>query len=252
MTPEHINIIINAAKKFEFREPEAEEDPMKYVLDLYRHVTKRDLAAAHEIRVGRLQLDWTPEDIEMFKTFILKMKTPSDQLKSGITSFMGFDAAEHYEANDNGLMLLAKNEMDKFVEFRKEKPHAVPPVVIHILQTDGSIFSGFTSPEDRVAVVKYLAQVRPVIGYVVLIDTFRHTVDTENNTTTKLDVLIGHVGSRTLRRTLHRAYTIEADRVVFDNKDLSLEIDWHQSKERMEEDLYASIFALPLTTEKIS
>jgi hypothetical protein len=58
-----MTLIADALARYPFRRQGPLESNTDYVRALIAHVESRDFAAAHELRVGRRQADWTTEDV---------------------------------------------------------------------------------------------------------------------------------------------------------------------------------------------
>ncbi len=252
MTEEHLLMIVDAVAKYEFRLPTREEDKLEYIKELIRHVDKRDWSAAHELRVGRRQVDWTPEDVKLFhEQFGHGHRGVRDTFKSNPTSFVYVEHKKSYETSDAGLMELANKELDIYASMRVDKPTKQLPAVCCVLDTTGSVRSTISDPEDRIAIVKTLDKIQPIFGFVVIIDAYRHAVDIVVGKATKVDSIVCHIGSRTLRRILSRDYKIENDVVIFTGE-TEENPSFDNPKMKMTQDPYAQIFAMPLTSDKVS
>ena len=60
------DLIVSALVKYPFRPALAGESPEAFREALIAFVEIRDFGLAHEIRLGRVQADWTPADVDAF------------------------------------------------------------------------------------------------------------------------------------------------------------------------------------------
>lgn len=61
-------LIITAAERYQFRLPLRRETAAAYRVALLDHVERRDVAAAHELRIGKPQAEWAPDDVQDYRT----------------------------------------------------------------------------------------------------------------------------------------------------------------------------------------
>jgi hypothetical protein len=72
-----LRLIAQYAKAYDFRSRGPFEGQRQYLEALIVHVENRDMAAAHELRVGRPQKDWTPDDVASFRDRMLRTHRPA-------------------------------------------------------------------------------------------------------------------------------------------------------------------------------
>ena len=221
-------IIARARATYPFRGRGPFESEAQYREALIAHVETRDFALAHELRVGRAQVEWSPADVQAFRDHIEGLPGPRTEAaqaprhimsaKVGLLSpALMADRAAATAALDG----IATKGLDALVARRRQQPLWQIPVFITVLLESGDILVTSTGRGDRVAVIKALAQSMPVFGFTCGTDVFVHGIalDAAGGATgaTKRDALIMHVGTRDLRIVKVRPYAIRQGRVYFDD-----------------------------------
>jgi len=234
-----------AARKYAFRDPTVTEDAPTYVTALIAHVQKHDYAAAHELRVGRTQAEWTTDDVAGFDRFLRRQRvTDPEAFSPGLHAFAIAESGP-YPVTEAELLDVATRGLAALVEMRTQTPTRSLPIFANVLLTDGRLLSTTVGTDDRIAVLKLLAQRYPVFGYVLAFDAFIHGVNTKDSTATKRDAITVHVGTRELRRVKVRSYALDGGAVVWDPP--KPDLDFRDASVRAE-DPYAGIFAVPLSS----
>lgn len=243
MTITRADLIARARAVYPFRSPGLTETSAHYLDALIHHVADRDLAMAHELRVGRLQAEWTPEDVAAFKRFIGPPHDPREDIRDDFVLIADF---AHCEPTEAALLTAAARALAICVDRRKAKPLETMPILCNVVLTDGRLMLTSPTRGDRVAVLKQMARNLPVFGFFVLADVFIHGIDFDPERlpaqvptrATKKDALIAHVGTRDLRRMMTRTYRVVDGRAVFDEPWPDVDKRGHETMH----DPYASIF----------
>jgi len=201
---------------YKFRTRRPHEPEAEYLGDLVQHVEQRDFAAAHELRVGRRQADWTKADVQAFHEHLNRRgwHGPSEDLPPGVTVRPALEIGIA-EVSEAGLLAYATEMLDALVDLRKRRPTGELWIAASVVLTDGRALATFVSRGDRVAVIKALARTQPVFGFVVACDVFIHGIDTRRGEATKQDAIIAHVGTREIRLIKVRPYALEHGQAVF-------------------------------------
>lgn len=235
------------AKRFEFRARGPHEKPDAYRRKLIAHVSDRDLAAGHELRVDRLQADWTREDVESFtQRHTTDLRMPREDVRGDVILIP--DDGTRTEPTDAALLAICDRNLSAMLAMRAADPRRDIRILASVLLMNGQTISAVVADRsDRVAVIKQMARHLPVFGYVLVADCFIHSVDTSRGVATKTDAFIAHVGTRELRLTRVRPYHVDASgTVVVDppREDITPASDW-----KVAHDPYAAIFvSVPAST----
>ncbi len=231
----HAAMIMAAAIKYNFRQP---TDPTPagvaaYVRDLIAHVNSRDWAAAHELRIGKPQAEWTPDDANGFAR-LLKGKTRTDhELDPGVHRFQGFDFGDGFPVTEACLRELANDSLTDLMDMRRKDATKELPILAVVLLTTGGARLLLPGSNDRIGLLKHLARTEPVFGFALTFDSWMHELtvaDTEKDLSptswqtdqrrigkaTKRDALVQHIITRDLRLIRRRTYGFEGTRAVFD------------------------------------
>jgi hypothetical protein len=187
-----------AAAKHDFR-PLGAEDPAQYREALIRHVRSRDFAAAHELRVGRAQADWTVEDVAAFRAFCEALPGPRTEPLDAAAIPMMETGQFSGPLSDEMMFAIADRMLKWFQKTRRADPQKEFRPMIDLLLMDGRTLATEVNRGERVAVLKTLAQHLPVYGFVLGFDGWAHMIETNNSKAEKLDAIIIHIGTRDLR-----------------------------------------------------
>lgn len=202
------DLIATAAARYQFRRRLRTETAAAYRHALIDHVESRDFAAAFELRIGKPQAEWAPDDVHDFKTRIFKIPRVRQEFAPGQTP-IGLPVvcvAGDGTASDELLFKLADNGLAAVIDRRIAEPAWEVPVLISALLTDGTLMATSSARGNRVAVLKYLARNTPLFGYFIAADMFLHQI-TVGKSATKAEGIIMHVGTR--ERRLVRIATYE-------------------------------------------
>jgi len=242
MTPE--DWLVQAAQEYEFRPRRRHEARQEYFAALVQHVESRDYAAAHELRIGRRQADWTPEDVDAFQRRLQRPHNgPRQAFARGVAPNlrMGMVFQSRYAATDEGLLELIDASLSAQFETRVHDPKGSLPIFASVMSFNGELLTTTVDRGDRVAVLKYLAQRLPVFAFLLVFDAFIHAIDTESRKASKRDAIIAQAGTRTRRITRVKPYEIVDGAVRAlpppPDHDTAAPNGWHVT-----EDPYASIF----------
>jgi hypothetical protein len=227
-----------ALTKYPFRERRALESLDAYLAAVVDHLRKHDWALSEEIRIGKRQADWNKADVTAFERRILsRPRSTSQDAIQGTITIMETVAA--LPATEAALLEVAAMSLDGLAGRRRNAPAAPLPIVAHVLMMTGTLLTAFPSTDQRIALLKMLAQQAPVFGFVLTFDAFIHAITSEKSAT-KVDCLLQHIGTRDLRLVRRRPYRLIGSRVVFDDPPPE-DIDSRATDWRME-DPYADIF----------
>lgn len=208
-------MVIAAAARHNFRPRRTHEPAETYRLAVIDHVESFDFAAAHELRVGRPQAEWTADDVDAFSKWMLGHRgLPRRELRPG-TAVVGLEYGP-FPVNVEQLFELATFAVDAIVAMRQEKPEASVPIVASVFLLDGRVMSGFVQRADRYAYLKSLTRNEPTFGFFLVADVFVHGVDLVTHRATKRDEIICHIGTREKRWMRRRPYTVVDGRVTFE------------------------------------
>jgi len=232
-------MVYDYAARYGFRPRRAHESPEAYRDALIAFVDERDLSAAHELRVGRRQAEWTPADVAAFQATAMAPGRRQPR-QVGIRGEVLFGDHEQIEPTEAAALALFDRGLGRVREMREDKPEApLPLFAVVVLFTGEAISCVFTDRGDRVAVIKALARNLPVFAFCVIGDAFIHAIR-ESDTATKTDALIAQIGTREWRIVRARPYHVEAGRAVFDPP--PADIDSRTTTGRIDGDVYAEIF----------
>jgi hypothetical protein len=232
-------MIDEVATRYDFRRRRWNESLPAYRHALIEHVEARDFAAAHELRIGRAQADWTPEDVAAFHARITSLpgaRREFDPDRPFALRVM-MDPGP-YATTDESLLALARRVVDLHCDKRVAQPREELPIVAGVLMQSGEVAYTFVDRGERIAVLRALARTQPVYGFLLAFDAFVHMIDTATKRATKRDAILCQVGTREMRRTLQRIYRVEDDRAIFDPTSPDIE----GSDLRNGVDPYADIF----------
>ena len=217
----HAEMLAAAVVRFEFREPTAGESLDGYIGRLITHVAERDLAAAHELRVGKPQAEWDNEDVTAFHKRMTRPRRAGFDDPAVPFACLGFDHGERLPVTDESLLLLADKALAFAVDFRTKDATKDLYILATVLLTTGDVFTATPDRDDRFRVIRHLAQTKPVYGYVVMSDAYIHSILHEPGkpqTATKQDALMVHVGSRSMRQVIVQPYRISGSQAVFEER----------------------------------
>ena len=204
-----------AIVQYKFRARRPHEPEADYLGDLLHHVESRDFAAAHELRVGRRQADWTPADVQAFHDHMSRRQHgPLEDLPPGTFVAAALELGP-VEVSPAGLLEYATEWLDTVVGMRTRRPTGELLIVASVVLLNGRALATQVGRAERVAVVKALARSQPVFGFVVVCDVFIHGIDTVHGQASKQDAILCHVGTREMRIMKIRPYALEHGKAVF-------------------------------------
>jgi len=228
-TRRHAAMFQAAAEKYGFPQPTVDElaDEARgaaYFRALVAHVHKHDWSAAHELRVGRPQAEWTPADVESFDRFLLGKTRPAHELDPGVHVFQGVDLGDQFPVTEACLRELAHDSLEHLMDMRRRGPEKPLPILAVVLLTTGQAKLVMPPSDDRIAMLKTLARTQPVFGFALTFDCWKHHVERATADAPpkagKVDAIVQHVMTRELRVVRQRTYRLEGarrKRVVFDD-----------------------------------
>jgi hypothetical protein len=209
-------------KQYGFRRRLDRESEADWLAAFIAHVRNRDMSAAYELQLNRPQADWTPADVDAFRTDMMSgWHGPREDLAPGFQAFPMLRDPGPFPTTDDGLRALAAKGREALCQMRREAPTKELAIMASVLLLTGDVLTTIVSRADRLAVLKMLARTQPVYGYLLAFDAFVHgiTEDAAGKRATKTDAILVQAGSRTARFTLVRPYRLETHgvgvRVVF-------------------------------------
>jgi hypothetical protein len=243
-----VQLIVKALADYPFREAAPGESGADYLRALAAHVEQHDFAMAHELRLGRAQADWTPDEINAFRDRMLALP----RMRRGVVTkqlMLGTESG-HFDTTDAAMRVILTEFMTMFREWRIERPNRDLAPHIAALMMNGQLFSAPIHRRDRYGSLKMLTQNAPCYGWVIVMDAFLHEI-TESQKAIKHDVILAHVGTRTMRIVARQNYRYDQGRPVFE-PDI-VEWDLRDQKDGMTfEDPYADLLVSIPETGSVS
>jgi len=193
-------LIAQALRRYPFRGINPDETIDAYVNAVIDHVDRHDLACGFEIRLGREQAAWTPDDVQRFQAWMLTTARPSPTAAPpGVPFDVGaLQSGGRWPVTDAAMSTLLDELMTTLLELRSATPQGRIPAIIAVLLLDGEMVFMSVSLRDRIAVLKHLAQRGPVYGYAFAGDAFVHEIR-ERQQAARTACILGHLGTRTTR-----------------------------------------------------
>lgn len=217
MTDETLEMIIaRVARTYGFRARGPFEGKEQYREALIDHAQRRDYAAAHEVRVGRAQAAWRPEDVQAFEEIMLA-RTRSEHPARLPDSLVIMEAGRLEPVTDDALIAHAADPLRFLMQRRRADIALDIHPMLTIVLLDGRILVTAVSRGDRISTMKAFARDMPVFGFILTFDAFMHGIDRTKGTTTKRDCLMQHIVTRTCRRVQSRPYVMQNNRAYFDS-----------------------------------
>lgn len=208
-TAAHALLVAAAIRKHEFRDAQAGETVDQYLAALIDHVETRDFAEAHELRLGKPQAEWTPEEGHAFRERLMAKPFTSDEFRGDHPrAFLVATNADRYPPTDAEVRRQAREGVASLMRMRREQPTKSLAIFASVLLLDGTLHTASVGRGDRIALIKALAREMPVYGFYLVGDMFLHGMNTETGQTTKTDAIVGQVGTRTMRLLLTQRYRI--------------------------------------------
>jgi hypothetical protein len=234
-----IELIARALVTYQFRMPSPEESPAAFLDALIAHVHRHNYAAAHELRVGRRQADWTPDDVRLFSETVLERRNrPTMEFERGLHAFPIVDDPGPYPVTDAHVRALATRGLETLGEWRQRDPAKHLPIFATALLMTGHTLTTTTGSDNRVAVLKMFARTQPVFGYTLAFDGYVHGIADGKAITS--DAIFVHAGTRDGLRLclIHKYRRARKGRIVFEEV---REVDLRATTDHIE-DPYAEIF----------
>ena len=233
-------LVVQAAAKWKFRPQAAFESDDAYRAALSAFLESRDWAAAHEVRLDRIQAEWTgPETDDFYNRIVTRKAPPSMEFAEGLHAFAIAELPSVGSPTWDGLLALAEAGLTAVRDRRQKNPTAEIPVFLSVVLDDGRSMHTATDPGRRLAFIKAMIRKYAVFGYVVIIDAFIHAINTDTGTATKRDAFLVHIGTRTERQMWHLPYRVEDRRVIFEPR---VEFDRSFMRDTATLDPYAELF----------
>lgn len=206
-------LIEHALTLYPFRDIRSDEQRPTYLRALVEHVQDHDWGLAFEILFGKRQVDWTPDETRRFVEHMTNRPMPTNKAPATLDELdiTPPESGGIWPVTDEAMDEMLTEMMTALLDWRRDQPTKSLPVMIAVLMMTGEMTFAQVGRGDRVRALKYLAQHAPVYGYVIAFDAFMHTIDGSSRAT-KTDCILGHVGTRTLRRTRRMPYRYMDDR----------------------------------------
>jgi hypothetical protein len=205
-------IMRRVARQYKFRARGRQETTDRYREALIAHAQQRDFAAAHEVRVGRAQAAWTPEDVQAFRQRMEAMPGPRLDHPPPLVETMSAGRVEvgDQAGVDAAVLELGRRGLASFIETRRKHPERELMLLLTMVLANGEVHIAPVRRGDRVAILKAFAQRFTLIGFTVAADVFIHGITIAEGTggTTKQDAIMIHVGTHTSRWMLVQPYTV--------------------------------------------
>jgi len=205
-------LTIAIATTYGFRPQRRDELDAEYQAAVAAYVEERDWSAAHEVRLQKPQAEWSAADREGFVDRLKRQPMPSMEFGRGVHAFPMIATPFRGEATWQLLVELAARGLEAVTERRTREPAWSCPVLISALTLDHRLLTTGTSPPQRLALLKSLIRREPIFGYVVVVDTFLHSVSPGG--ALKQDAFVVHLGSRVGSREMWVARYAVADGIV--------------------------------------
>jgi len=242
-------LIAGALVRYPFRPPREGESLEAYRAALVEFLESRDFALGHEIRVGRAQADWTPEDVKAFRENIEREHYRGPGRDVEALEMLGTESGE-WEPTDASMWVIFNELLSMMRDWKIEDPGRVLFPHIAALMTNGQLFSAPVERRDRKGALRMLTKHGPCYGWVVVADAFMHLI-TEDKTATKQDVILGHMGTRTTRVIKNLLYRYVDGRPVFDPTPQEWDLRNMPPGEQIE-DPYADLLVSVPRSERVS
>jgi hypothetical protein len=234
-----------AVRRFRFRRARPDEPPEAYRAAVIDFVMSRDFGAAHELRLDKPQAEWTPEDAQGFVEHLRGMPHPRlGPLPPG-SAIPVLRTPGPFAVTDDTLRELARCALEGGVDTRTKDPTLEMQILASVLLMDGSVLTTITRRGNRVEILKTLAQQAPTYGFLIAFDAYVHAVALDPAgkalRAEKLDCLLVHYATRTMRETLKQVYRVIDGAAIFDPEVETVAGD------KFTEDPYAEVFvSVPL------
>jgi hypothetical protein len=204
------DLVAAALRQYEFRGPRPDEQPTQYLAALIDHVETRDYAAAHELRVGKPQAEWSPAEVEDFRARMLASPGPlrqfDDERGPAVHAYVMATFTGRFPVSDAEVRKHATLGVESMLAMRRERPTHNLAIFANVLLLTGEIKTLTVGRRDRIALLKQLARDLPVYGFWLVADMFIHAIG--DGRANKRDAIIAQVGTRTMRLMLVRPYAV--------------------------------------------
>lgn len=208
------DLIDKALAKYGFRAQHPGEPPDAYREAFITHIEQRDFAAAHELRVGKPESEWTADEVQDFRRRIEAVPRHGVGTMPEMLPMMGTPSGE-WEPTDESMRVILTELMTMIREWRIEDPEREIWPHIGVLMMDGQLLTAPVHRRDRKGALKMLTTYSPCYGWAIVFEAFMHMIE-NNQTAKKLDVLLGHMGTRTTRIIRRHNYRFELGRAIFE------------------------------------
>jgi hypothetical protein len=246
-------LIVEALARYPFRPPAPGETLDAYLAAVTAHVASHDWAAAEEIRLGCVQAEWTAAQVQAFTDRMLALpRSHQTPPIDGRFQVSDVESGGMWPVTDKAMHVICDELLTGQLEHRVAHPAQDLPIIAGVLVLTGELILMHVGRRDRIAALRFLAQRAPIYGFVLVFDAFAHVIDHIDGKAQKLDCLIGHLGTRTVRVMKRRPYRYVDNRrrVVVDPALADIDV---RDPTTTIEDPYADIFvSVPLSTARPS
>lgn len=246
------DLIARAVHRYDFRRRGPFEADGEYRDALIAHVESRDWAAGHELRVGRLQADWTPDDVLDFSRR-MRGRQRSEHRPRLPDQMLMIEGGQLTPLTDEALLRHGAVGLDRYCDMRRQAPAKDLTPILTAALLDGRLMMMPVARGDRISVMKAFAQDMPVFGFELLFDAFMHNIDERTPVATKRDCLMQQIVTRTCRAMRRRPYEVRQGRAFFDPPPPDLDVRNPSGSWVTADDPYADVFvSVPTPTGKPS
>jgi hypothetical protein len=229
-----MELFARALAAYPFRDPEPDEDAGAYIRAVLAHVRDRDLSMAEEIRLGKVQAEWTPEEARHFQEHCTDGWTgPREEFDDYV--FVGTRDPGPYQPTAAVLLELASAQLEDYMAMRCQGD--VPFISLLALLDTGELLLSGVDRDHRLAALKYIARTERLFGFSLVAEYFIHGVNPEGKAE-KRDAVVANIGTRDLRIFRMRPFHYVAGAVVFDEAPPDVDM----RGEAAAVDAYASVF----------
>ena len=236
-------ILVRVARTYGFRARGPLETVHQYREALIAFTEHKDYAAAHEVRVGCAQAEWTPDHVMDFSNR-LRGRPRSQHLARVPNETIIMEGGALAVVTDAALLADTHIALERYTAMRRAAPAKDLMAILTVALLDARLLILPVSRVDRISTMKAFARDMPVFGFALVFDAFMHRINEVTKVATKRDVLLQHVISRTCRVTRSRPYEVRQGRAFFDNPpppDFTA-LDLNAGGWRVADDPYADVF----------
>jgi hypothetical protein len=254
MTPDEAftvkKLIASACLRYGYRAQRPGESDEQYRMAAHAEVRKFDFALSFEIKLGRVQAEWTAAEVEAFRVFASSGSGPRRRLDP----FKTYECVETegFDLTVDALHQQAEINLAAFRLHQVQQPGRSLPVVLDALLADGRMLTFLPDSEDRLSLLLAIAETHTLWGFVLTYDAWGHRLDnvgTPHATAHREEVFMCRIKTRDYDHLWREFYTRDASGAgVFQPREDSDLL----GAQRLEihSDPYADVFAIPTQTRR--